>query len=42
MEEDVQILEEGRKQDSRKWHSEEPREVCSSANIIWVMKNKII
>jgi len=42
MEEDVQILEEGRKQGSRKWHSEESREFCSSANTIWVMKNKRI
>jgi hypothetical protein len=42
MEEDVRILEEGRKQGSRKWHSEESREFCSSENIILVMKNKRI
>jgi len=42
IEDDVQILEEGREQGSRKWRSEESREFCSPANIIWVMKNKRI
>jgi hypothetical protein len=42
MEEEVGILEKERKQDSIKWHSEEYREFCSSANIICVIKNKRI